>query len=554
MSWRELASQDMTPPRSAGDLQWASPPVTLTQKKRIRTMLRNKAESLGGLTQQTAEELAQWRQLQRLVQDSPVAPADLAWAWVAERQQEGEEQAQDIYRPSAGVGGTSNRYWQEVAQTRSGWRICGRGDFTPDQLQAMAETATLEDILVTMELSAREDEAPLLGGQQRRDLWQTVKSRGFFRGTGGMFRFNIVLGLLMVNGQIQGPVVDPSEGGWWDEVMKIADIMRWTTNPTLHTTQTSRHMEREDMQQMFEEDTGEEWGASPDDMWEGTTVGRETPDSGVALVVVDLMAGSQSLRAPAEELGMIYIPMDKQRFVYSPQMATVVENIEFDILEDSPMQILAKVTAAVEATIGNREWQLVYAWASPDCTTFSKMNNINKPKGNGYRDNDSNPLQTPKGEKAARHDEMVENLIALLKHWDNELDCLHFAIENPTEGLTKRPYMNRGFMQRTTDRHEVNYCVYQHKYMKPTHIWCTIPGWDPKGRSGNGLCRAGGRCNMGSIGEKGYYNHEKRLGQASQEEVSRPGRKAYKSSVPRGLHREILQALQADHEYYGLKR
>ena len=59
---------------------------------------------------------------------------------------------------------------------------------------------------------------------------------------------------------------------------------------------------------------------------------------------------------------------------------------------------------------------------------------------------------------------------------------------------------------------------------------------------------------MGSIGKKGYYNHAKRLGQASQEEVSGPGRKAYKSSVPRELHREILQALQADHEYYGLKR
>jgi hypothetical protein len=59
---------------------------------------------------------------------------------------------------------------------------------------------------------------------------------------------------------------------------------------------------------------------------------------------------------------------------------------------------------------------------------------------------------------------------------------------------------------------------------------------------------------MGSIGEKGYYNHEKRLGQASQEEVSGPGRAAYKSSVPLGLHREILRALRAGHEYYGLKR
>ena len=53
--------------------------------------------------------------------------------------------------------------------------------------------------------------------------------------------------------------------------------------------------------------------------------------------------------------------MDKKRFVYSPQQATVVENIEFDILEDSPRQILAKVRSAVEATIGNREWKLAHS-------------------------------------------------------------------------------------------------------------------------------------------------------------------------------------------------
>jgi hypothetical protein len=124
------------------------------------SMLRQHAEKLGGLSQATAEALAQWRQLQRLVHDSPVATADLAWAWIAERQSAGEEAAQDIYRPSAGVGGTSNRYWQEVAQTRSGYKVCGRSAFTPEQMLTMAETTTLEDALVRMELSESENEAP----------------------------------------------------------------------------------------------------------------------------------------------------------------------------------------------------------------------------------------------------------------------------------------------------------------------------------------------------------------------------------------------------------
>ena len=55
---------------------------------------------------------------------------------------------------------------------------------------------------------------------------------------------------------------------------------------------------------------------------------------------------------------------------------------------------------------------------------------------------------------------------------------------------------------------------------------------------------------MGSVGEKGFYNRAKRLGQASQEEVSGPGRAAYKSSVPLELHREILRALLEDLEYH----
>jgi hypothetical protein len=54
-------------------------------------------------------------------------------------------------------------------------------------------------------------------------------------------------------------------------------------------------------------------------------------------VVVDLMAGSQSLMTTTEEQGLVYkyvIPMDMRRFVYmyNPQQATVVDNIEFDIL------------------------------------------------------------------------------------------------------------------------------------------------------------------------------------------------------------------------------
>ena len=136
------------------------------------------------------------------------------------------------------------------------------------------------------------------------------------------------------------------------------------------------------------------------------------------MVVVDLMAASQSLRAAAEEVNLIYIPLDKRQFVFSPAASTVVENIPFDILYDSPQEIEDKVREAVELILGSSPWQIVYVWASPDCSTFSRMNYINAAKGNGYRDQYSNPIpDTDKGLRAAAHDEMVENIILLIKYW-----------------------------------------------------------------------------------------------------------------------------------------
>ena len=104
--------------------------------------------------------------------------------------------------------------------------------------------------------------------------------------------------------------------------------------------------------------------------------------------------------------------------MYSLADATMMENVPFCILDNSPAAIEEKVRAAVVAIIGPETlWQIVHVWASPDCSTFSKMNWINGQKGNGYRDKKGKPLKgTEKGETAALHDLMVEFIITMYKH------------------------------------------------------------------------------------------------------------------------------------------
>ena len=595
-TWKKMRQFDMPPPRSQEDALWPAPALTRTQKSKARTMLQEQAEHLGGLSQDTAEKLAQWRTLQRLVRGETVTAADIAWSWVAERIQKGDPMAVGISRPSAGPERKTNRYWKESSQTRSGWKAHDRHKFSPQQLEALVETATLEDILVTLDLQDRPGEAPYLSGQQRRDMWQKVKTRAFFKGPGGMRKFNISLGLLMVRGDLQGPVADPKEGGWWEEVMQVSSAIGWTAAPTWgiqtkgqgnpskqekstdphqgrtrdkglyqdptqtqHLAQTTemlkKELEKEHLMQMIEDDTGEPWyprqGRLPNSMWDAMEDRVDTTDPthlSTSMVVVDLMAASQSLRAAAEEVNLIYIPLDKRQFVFSPAASTVVENIPFDILYDSPQEIEDKVREAVELILGNSPWQIVYVWASPDCSTFSRMNYINAAKGNGYRDQYSNPIpDTDKGLRAAAHDEMVENIILLIKYWAKHWKFLHLSLENPVGGLAMRPYMNPGtggWIHDKVLRREIHYCAYGHRYKKPTHIWTNLFAWDPSGETQTGTCTKTTRCGQGAINpETGKYKHHKSLGQASKQEVSGPGRAAYKASVPRNLHRELLRVL-----------
>jgi hypothetical protein len=415
-SWRSVQRRLRAHHPDQEDARWPAPALTRTQKTKARTMLQEQAELLGGLSQDTAEKMAQWRTLQRLVRDETVTAADIAWSWVAERIQKGDPKAVGISRPSAGPERKTNRYWKESSQTRSGWKARDRHKFSPPQLEALVETATLEDILVTLDLQDRPGEAPYLSGQQRRDMWQKVKTRAFFKGPGGMRKFNISLGLLMVRGDLQGPVADPKEGGWWEEVMQVSSAIGWTAAPTQGIQ----------------------------------TKGQGNPPK--------QEKSTDPHQGRTRDKGSHQDPTQIQH------LTQAIELLEKELEKERLMQLIEEDTG---------------------------------------------------------------------EPWYPRQGSLPNSMWNAMEGSVG-----------PKDPREIHYCAYGHKYKKPTHIWTNLFAWEPSGETLTGTCTKKARCGQGAINpETRKYKHHKSLGQASEQEVSGPGRAAYKASVPRNLHRELLRVL-----------
>ena len=108
------------------------------------------------------------------------------------------------------------------------------------------------------------------------------------------------------------------------------------------------------------------------------------------------------------------------------------------------------------------------------------------------------------------------------------------------------------FMKQFEEEHEygvvklvVDYCAWDHYYMKPTHIWTSMLFWEPKGVQEDGVGRCRGQCKYGSIGEKGKWVHEHAIGQESSRVYGGEGRQTSKGAVPVDLHREIVRVRRA---------
>ena len=218
------------------------------------------------------------------------------------------------------------------------------------------------------------------------------------------------------------------------------------------------------------------------------------------VIVLDWMAGTQSLRKAVEELGeLMYIGIDLQEWVYSHTMGGWVQNLKVDLLELTPDMLWQLVCDEVYRRVSEEvEVQVLLLAMSPCCKTFSKADSSNTSRGHNYRlhgpahpDRPPKDSTSDKGKEAMKADEMVQQGIEVARWMQAALARPDWKpqvyMENPVGSLWRRPYMHHWeFEEKVVKKFEVHYCAYDHVYHKPTHSWTTMKKWKTKRSTGTG--------------------------------------------------------------------
>lgn len=274
----------------------------------------------------------------------------------------------------------------------------------------------------------------------------------------------------------------------------------------------------------------------------------------VVEVAIDWMSCTQSLRKTVEQFKeLVYIPLDKQEWVFSQAMKGWVRNLPVDLEATTCEEIWTMVVQAAKEKTRNQKVvvRVTLLGMSPDCRTFTKTDSSNISRGHNYRlHGESHPDRPPrdddseKGQEAHRADSMVQKAIQFYQHLRrlHKGEAVPVYLENPVGSLARRPYnvMKAWVSTGEVRQEEVHYCVYDHMYNKPTHIWTSMRKWKPKGQSGNGRCQTGARCKVGFIGSHNKYVHQYKIAQGSKQAKCGKGRRARKNMMPAMLHRELL--------------
>ena len=108
--------------------------------------------------------------------------------------------------------------------------------------------------------------------------------------------------------------------------------------------------------------------------------------------------------------------------------------------------------------------KLLFVWASPPCNTYSKLGPVNEGRGTHSRLY-TNPEWPPRNDNTvyaqrARHDDtMTEGLTQSLME-ANRSHGVHFAMENPSGGMSRRPFMQTPQWLSATSKMTVDYVPY----------------------------------------------------------------------------------------------
>lgn len=162
--------------------------------------------------------------------------------------------------------------------------------------------------------------------------------------------------------------------------------------------------------------------------------------------VLELFCGTKSISHAFERRGHITFTVDDDP-QHEPDLC-------MDIMDFKPDMV---------------PWPPDVVWASPPCNCFSVASVYVHWDKRG-------PELIPKTERALEAQRQVKHTLSLI----HDLGPTYWFIENPRGMLRTMPFM-RGLLRRT-----VTYCQYGDPRQKPTDIWTSCTGWQPKKICGPG--------------------------------------------------------------------
>ena len=198
--------------------------------------------------------------------------------------------------------------------------------------------------------------------------------------------------------------------------------------------------------------------------------------------------------------------------------------------DETPEELLDSICRKA----GVRREDIVLAWASPPCETFSRANASNVSRGNHYRVAGQQwaPAPGEKGVKASMHDRLVQRVKEVLSLIGT------FVMENPAAGLEKMWYM----ADWESKKKIIELCAFVWPFRKTTNLWTQGLDWQPSGVTGTGRCDE--RCGQGSINPvTGRFRHFMALAVDPQRGPRGWQAKHMTCGIPTTLIKEILTGM-----------
>ena len=199
--------------------------------------------------------------------------------------------------------------------------------------------------------------------------------------------------------------------------------------------------------------------------------------------------------------------------------------------KETPAELMDKICR--QANI--RREDIVLAWASPPCETYSRANWSNASRGNHYRERPGKEgtVSEEKKEKAKMHDRLAQRVKEVLKM------IKHYVMENPQGGLE-----HMWFMADWEDKKRiVNLCAYMWPFRKTTNLWTNLGKmWQQQGTTGNGRCNEA--CGQGAIDPiTKRFKHFMALAVDPERGPRGPGAARMTCGIPDKLITEILKGM-----------